>query len=139
MKKKLLAAGMAVGLLIAAFYGGTRVGAAQNVPGSAYDPLITQSYLEERLSETESIGFRKVSLAKNKTLLLEAGGQVLVLTGTASSVGSGGIVDMTEGVLLEKGLSVMKYHLCMAPETGSGIKATTACTVYVTGSYNVGN
>ena len=34
-------------------------------------------------------------------------------------------------------LSVIKYHLCLAPANGSGIKATTACTVFVTGSYTV--
>ena len=137
MKKRIFAAGMAVFLVMAVFYGGTKVGAAQNTPGSVYDPLITQSYLEERLAQTEAAGFVKVSVAKNKTLTLEAGAQVLLLTGTATVVGNSGLVDMTEGVLLEKDLSVMKYHLCLAPAAGSGMKATTACTVYVTGSYTV--
>ena len=137
LKKRIFAAGMAVFLVMAVFYGGTKVGAAQNTPGSVYDPLITQSYLEERLAQTEAAGFVKVSVAKNKTLTLEAGAQVLLLTGTATVVGNSGLVDMTEGVLLEKDLSVMKYHLCLAPAAGSGMKATTACTVYVTGSYTV--
>ena len=122
---------------MSAFYGGTKVGAAQNTPGSAYDPLITQSYLEERLAQTDAAGFVRVSVAKNKILTLEAGGQLLILSGMANAVGGSGLIDMTEGILLEKDLSVMKYHLCMAPNEGSGIKATTACTVFVTGSYTV--
>ena len=128
---------MAIILVMSALYGGKKVGAAQNTPGSAYDPLITQSYLEQRLAQTEAAGFVKVDLAKNKILTLEVGSQIVVLTGTANAVGSNGLVDMTEGVLLAKDLSVMKYHLCVAPSAGSGIKATTACTVFVTGSYTV--
>ena len=137
LRKKIVGAVMAVILVMSAFYGGTKVGAAQNTPGSAYDPLITQSYLEERLAQTEATGFVRVSIAKNKTLTLEAGGQLLILSGTANAVGGSGLVDITEGILLEKDLSVMKYHLCMAPNAGSGIKASTACTVFVTGSYTV--
>lgn len=128
---------MAVILILSAFYGGTKVGAAQNTPGSAYDPLITQSYLEERLAQTDAAGFVRVSVAKNKILTLESGAQLLILSGTANAVGGSGLIDMTEGVLLEKDLSVMKYHLCMAPSAGSGIKAATACTVFVTGAYTV--
>ena len=124
-------------LVLSAFYGGTKVGAAQNTPGSAYDPLITQSYLEQRLAQTETASFVKVDLAKNKILTLEIGGQIVVLTGTANTIGSNGLVDTTEGVLLAKDLSVMKYHLCFAPADGSGIKATTACTVFVTGDYTI--
>ena len=137
LKNKILAAVMVVLFVLSAFYGGTKVGAAQNTPGSAYDPLITQSYLEERLAQTDAAGFVRVSVAKNKILTLEEGGQLLILTGTANAIGSNGIVDMTEGVLLAKDLSVIKYHLCLAPANGSGIKATTACTVFVTGSYTV--
>ena len=137
LKNKIFVVGMAVLLVLSAFYGGTKVGAAQNTPGSAYDPLITQSYLEERLAQTDAVGFVKVNVAKNKILTLEAGGQLLILSGTANAVGSSGLVDMTEGVLLAKDLSVMKYHLCMAPAAGSGIKAATACTVFVTGGYTV--
>ena len=128
---------MAILIVMSAFYGGKKVGAAQNTPGSAYDPLITQSYLEERLAQTDAAGFVRVSVEKNKTLTLEAGGQLLVLSGTANAIGGSGLIDMTEGVLLEKDLSVMKYHLCIAPNAGSGIKATTACTVFVTGGYTV--
>lgn len=137
LKNKIVGAVMAVILVMSAFYGGKKVGAAQNTPGSAYDPLITQSYLEERLAQTDAAGFVRVSVAKNKILTLEAGGQLLILSGMANAVGGSGLIDMTEGVLLEKDLSVMKYHLCMAPNAGSGIKATTACTVFVTGAYTV--
>lgn len=128
---------MAVLLVVSAFYGGTKVGAAQNTPGSAYDPLITQSYLEKRLAQMDSVGFVRVSVAKNKILTLEESGQLLILSGTANAVGDSGLVDMSEGILLTEDLSVMKYHLCMAPVAGSGIKATTACTVFVTGGYTV--
>ena len=137
MKNKIIKVVMAMILVMSAFYGGTKVGAAQNTPGSVYDPLITQSYLEERLAQTDAAGFVRVSVAKNKILTLEAGGQILILSGTANVVGGSGLIDMTEGVLLEKDLSVMKYHLCIAPNAESGMKATTACTVFVTGSYTL--
>ena len=138
-KKKIRSIISIVLLIILTFYGGTKVGAAQNTPGSVYDPLITQSYLEQRLKELEieRTGFQKVTLAKNKILSLEAGSQIIVLTGTASAYGKKGLVDITEGIALEKELSVMKYHLCLAPETGSGLQVTTSCTVYVTGNYTI--
>ena len=121
MKNKIFAAGMAVLLVVSAFYGGTKVDAAQNTPGSAYDPLITQSYLEKRLAQMDFVGFVRVNVAKNKILTLEESGQLLILSGTANAVGDSGLVDMSEGILLTEDLSVMKYHLCMAPVAGSGI------------------
>lgn len=136
-KKRILITAAAAVLLLAAFQGGKRVGAAQNTPGSLYDPLITQSYLEGRLAQAANAGFTKVTLEKNKVLSLETGGQLVLYAGTAYASGTEGLVDMTAGNQIKKDISVMKFHLCMAPVNGSGIKATTSCTVYVTGEYTV--
>lgn len=130
-KKKWLrsAAALLAGLLL--FGSGMKVGAATSEPGSAGDPLITQSYLELRLSQL-NIGYECITLNKGATLELLQGAQVVLYTGSAKV--SGSLIDMTGGVLAASGTVAERYHTYLAPADGSGLTATAACVVFVSGS-----
>jgi hypothetical protein len=108
------------------------------VPGSAGDPLITRSYLEERLSQIqkgEAASFQKVTLIKGEELALYAGSEMMLYSGNAAVRGADGLVNLTTGELFKKGNSTVRYHLYFAPVDGSGIKADSNVTVYVRGNY----
>lgn len=108
------------------------------VPGSAGDPLITRSYLEERLSQIqkgEAASFQKVTLTKGEELLLYAGSEMMLYGGSAAVRGADGLVNLTTGELFKKGNSTVRYHLYFAPADGSGIKADGNVTAYVRGNY----
>lgn len=108
------------------------------VPGSAGDPLITRSYLEERLSQVqkgEAASFQKVTLTKGEELLLYAGSEMMLYSGSAAVRGADGLVNLTTGELFKKGNSTVRYHLYFAPADGSGIKADGNVTAYVRGNY----
>lgn len=112
-------------------------GAANGVPGSVRDPLITKSYLEERLSELGggSTGFLKVVLARGEELTLYSGSELMLYSGSAAVTGAEGLVNMTTGELFKKGNSIVRYHLYLAPADGCGIAADGSVTVYIRGNY----
>lgn len=124
-----------VGLLC--YRAGRVDGAANGVPGSVSDPLITKSYLDERLSELDGTGggFVRVTLARGETLTLYSGSELMLYSGSAAVSGAEGLVSLTTGELFKKGNSVLRYNLYLAPSDGSGISADASATVYVRGSY----
>lgn len=121
-----LAAALLAGIVL--FGSGMRVGAATSEPGSVGDPLITQSYLELRLSQI-GMGYECINLSKGATLELAEGAQVVLYTGSAKLVGS--MIDMTEGVLASSGTAAERCHAYLVPADGSGLVATAACIVFV--------
>ncbi len=117
-------------------------GAGSGVPGSVGDPLITKSYLEERLSEVgggSTSRFTKVTLTRGEEITLDAGSELVLYSGSAAVAGSAGLVNLTTGELFKRGNSVVRYHLYLAPEDGCGIAADTNVTAYVCGGYNKKN
>jgi len=157
MKKKLQL--LAVFVVVALVFTAVGAYAASNY-GSQSDPLITMSYLTKTLQpamelefnntvtsamtqleqqfESELNGaFKAVSVESGKTMSCSAGCEVLFRSGSASAAGSGGLLDVTAGSVTASGKSMTANHLYMAPETGSGFKATNAVTVLVRGTYTV--
>lgn len=116
-------------------------GAGGGVPGSAGDPLITRSYLEERLSQAggTSPRFFKVVLSRGEELSLDSGSELMLYSGSAAVTGAAGLVSLTTGELFKRGNSVVRYHLYLAPEDGCGVYADSAVTVYVRGDYSKKN
>lgn len=135
-------------LAVAAFAAGTQ--------GSQSDPLVTLSYLNEKvvpdilkqvdkkveegtkelreqMKESGQASFQAVEAAKGKTVTLSAGTQFLLRSGAASC--ADGLTDLTtgEGVWGELSLN----HLYIA--TGDTQKVTVAekATVMVLGGYTV--
>ncbi len=112
------------------FCSGMTVGAATNEPGSAGDPLITLSYLEQQL-EGVGGGYECITLKKGETLSLAQGTQVILYTGNASVTGS--LIDTTSGSLTAAGKKAEKYHSYLAPADGSGFTADTTCVIFLSG------
>ena len=112
------------------FCSGMQVGAATNEPGSAGDPLITLSYLEQRLEKSSS-GYECITLKKGEILSLAQGSQIILYTGTASVLEN--LIDTTTGMLVSGGKAAEKYHSYLVPADGSGFTAQTTCVIFLSG------
>ena len=112
------------------FCSGVTVGAATNEPGSAGDPLITRSYLEQQLQGAGG-GYECITLKKGETLSVVQGAQIVLYTGTAAVEGS--LIDTTEGRLTSQGSKVQKYHSYLAPADESGFTAEGTCVIFLSG------
>lgn len=128
--------GIGVAVLVAgAFVSGHSAGAASKTPGSTGDPLVTLSYVEERLGQLQG-GAQKVTLGKGQTLVGAPGTGIVVLGGSVTAEGDG-LVDLTEGILTERDTSMFLYHSYIIAEEESGCSALSGCTLLVSGEYRV--
>lgn len=137
-------------LSVGIFRAGMVAGAATSEAGSSGDPLITKSYLDERLaslgdtSSASSAGtktsadYKKITLSKGNTLYADAGTEVILYTGNAKAVSNGdGIINVTKGELTANGISLGKYCSYLIPASQSGINAISECVVFVKGGYTI--
>lgn len=148
MEKKIAIIVIVATILLAGTYKvGMVAGAATAEAGSSQDPLITKSYLDERLSalgdtsssnSSSSTSFKKITLTKGSTMYADAGTEIVLYTGNAKAVSSGdGIVNVTKGELTANGISLGKYCSYIIPVSQSGINAVSECVVFVKGSYTI--
>lgn len=119
--------------------------------GSAGDPLVTLSYLNEtflpkilsQVQQKTSGGggsvFEAVSIPKGQALTLGVGAEVMLRAGTAvCAAGSApGLIDETSGGSLNNGGALVQNHLYMATVEGRSVKASADARVMVRGSYSV--
>lgn len=115
-------------------------------PGSADDPLISRSYIDSVLMPqvkeaiSQSSSFEVVSLPGGKTLICDAGCELIIRMGSALIVSTpkGGIADVTGGSDLPNGVSAPSNHLLIAPMgDGRGIAAKNDMLVMVKGGYKI--
>ena len=135
-------------------------------PGSASDPLVTLSYLNEtflgqimtqvdqkiaarnsRLLQqsggtggVSSAEFTVVTLSKGQTLTGDIGCEVMLRVGSASCVSPSapGLIDETTAAALNNGGALAANHLYMMTIEGQGVKAGAATTkLLVRGSYTI--
>lgn len=121
------------------FQAGLKAGAASSQPGSSGDPLITKSYLDQRLSElgAEKNSYRKVTVAKGKTITAVAGAEMIVYSGNGTVIGTAGLLNLSSGQVFQKGISIVLYNLYFSPASSSGITAASELTVFVRGDYQI--
>ncbi len=134
-KKKRSKLWVAGGMVLAGtllFCSGMQVGAATNEPGSAGDPIITRSYLEQQLEMLGDGGYECITLKKGEELSVTQGSRVILYTGTASVIGS--LIDTTAGTLVTEGGKAEKYHSFLAPADGSGFTAQATCVIFLSGA-----
>lgn len=134
--------------------------------GTQNDPLVTLSYLNERLypslltkisNEADQAAtkvlqemknnsgggtetYAVVTLYKGQKLVGEVGCEVLLRIGSAtvSAVDNPGLVDLTDAKSLNNGASLAANHLYMVTIAGGGIKATAdTVKVVVRGGYTI--
>ena len=132
---------------------------ASKVPGSADDPVVTKSYVDQKIAELRgSIGsgggtgggsagavakLEVVTVPVGKTIYVQAGGELIVRTGKAVAVSSdaNGLSDMTDGVDIPPGKPVGNNHLILFPRDGRGVRAAedskVDLIVLVRGGYEV--
>lgn len=135
LKKKLIGMfGVAV-LVCGAFFTGHSAGAASKTPGTSGDPLVTLSYLEERLIGTGG-STERVQLKQGQTLTGATGTGIIVLGGSVTAAGDG-LVDVTAGEKAEGDTSLFLYHSYIVAEKNGGCEALSGCTLLVCGEYKV--
>ena len=127
--------------------------------GSAQDPLVTLSYLNdtffnsimERVDQKiaqrtgqavpgSSASFTVVTLSEGQTLTGGVGCEVMLRVGSAVCVSPSdpGLIDETAGTTLGSGASLVQNHLYMMTIDGRGVRASGgAAKVLARGSYSV--
>ena len=162
MKNKKLLTVLAAVVILAL---GVGIGAyAASNYGTQSDPLVAKSYLDDVLTprlqqqfqtqldesvsameqqiagaaSSGSANFASVSLGGGQSLTGDAGCEIILRTGSATCVGVTGLADVTDGVVLSSGNSIPQNHLLTIAGNGSGLKADSATTLLVRGSYTVG-
>lgn len=126
-------------------------------PGTIEDPVVTKSYVDEQIAELSAGGttggtgntggsastseLEVVEVPMGKTMMVSAGGEVVVRVGKAIAYSStpDGISDLTGGIDIKSGKDVPTNHLIWFPRDGRGIKGHTEeivpLIVLVKGSY----
>jgi hypothetical protein len=118
-------------------------------PGSVQDPLVTKGYVDQQLatlvkaevakltgtsSGTATVAPLKVVQVKaGETLLVGAGGELIVRNGKVTAVSStvNGIPNVTAGKDIAPGSVVSLNHLLIFPTDGRGVKFADAASVVV--------
>lgn len=83
--------------------------------------------------------FAVVTVKKDQKLTLNAGGELLLRSGSATCVAAAapGLIDSTDGSTLVSGGTVQPNHLYLSTADGRGILATAEVTVMVRGDYQI--
>lgn len=158
-QQKIISIALILGLLLILGFG---VYADVADPGSESDPLVTQSYVTDKLSElTKSIEENnKVILGKLESIPQNSGSskyvvvnvkngqqlicgestQIILRAGNANIIGSagGGISDLTVGNDIKNSIKVPLNHLLLIPKSdGRGVLAKSDIVILVNGAYEI--
>lgn len=123
-------------------------------PGSSEDPLVTLSYVEQRISQLRTYidqqirsnpssggaTFQVVNLQAGQTLVAGQGTEIILRSGRATAIDSphGGLSDVTAGRDIRKGQPVPQNHLLIIPRAdGRGARSETATVFMIRGSYSI--
>ncbi len=138
MKKQTLSLALALGLLAAP---------AAAAPGTAGDPLVSKSYIDEVVLPyvdgavaSGTGGLKIVELSAGERLTASAGAEIILRGGTVRAVASakGGLCDVTGGADLGQGEAVAANHLLLVPRAdGRGVAADTEAILMIRGDYEV--
>ncbi|SCY49030.1 hypothetical protein [Alkaliphilus peptidifermentans] len=132
----------------------------QAEPGSTEDPLVTQSYVEQRIEQFKfyvdqrlanvsggtseqgesSSTFQLVELKNGESLITGQGTELILRSGKALAVVSelGGLSNVTNGNDIGKDQAIPTNHLLIIPrDDGRGVKATSDAILMVKGSYTI--
>lgn len=134
-------------LMAAAIIGYTGLAAASGGdPGSAGDPLVTKSFVEEYVQKyisgmgnsggSGSLAWSVAELETGQEFIGKAGTEIIVRSGSAAVVdpSGGGIPDLTAGKNVMAGQTVENNHLLSLPRSdGRGVKAQKPTTIMYRG------
>lgn len=131
----------------------------QSTPGSTNDPIVTKSYVDQKVAElvkqelekngtstggaSSSSKLEVVTVPAGKRVIVEDGGELIVRTGKAIaySTDANGLSDMTAGLDIAPGKAVGNNHLILFPRGGRGVepdpKQKNGLTVLIRGKYTI--
>lgn len=132
---------------------------AANSPGSSADPLVSQSYVDQKINSLKAdynktkstvdtlkkqvngvLQGKVVNVAKGKTITLKLNAQAVIFSGKGLVSGNSKaeLADVTSGKIIKNGKTVPVRHLIIsAGSDGRGIKASSAISLLVSGEYSV--
>ncbi|WP_178023352.1 hypothetical protein [uncultured Paenibacillus sp.] len=138
---------------------------AGTTPGTADDPVVTKSYVDQAIQQamgggggstapstpstggsgsgSSEAGIQIVEVKPGKILVAAAGAEFIVRSGKAViySADSNGVADLTDGKDITNGGAVANNHLLSFPREGRGIQVqegdTHNLTVMVRGGYQL--
>jgi len=123
---------------------GTGVFGAESGAGTAADPVVTKSYVDElfaSLSDAPQSGsFQVVEVSAGVKLIGGAGTELILRGGKATAIDNGidGISDLTAGKDLKTGNAVSFNHLLLVPkDDGRGLYCEARSWVMVKGTYTI--
>lgn len=157
--KKMMKMTLVGGLILAAFSTTLVEGEETGGAGTSSDPLVTKSYVDEKIndlkeyvqeslsgldntdSEDSSSQYQVILVPKGSTIVGGEGTEMILRSGTAKVVSSttNGLVNMTTGEDALNGTSVAKNNLMIVPrDDGRGMEVTSDNTnIMVRGSYEI--
>lgn len=116
-------------------------------PGSANDPVVTKSYVDEQIKNLgdgggggQSSSIAVVTLNKGQVLVANNGSEFILRVGQANAMSKdgNGIPDVTLGKDIANGTAISKNSLLIFPAAGRGITAVSEkIVVMVRGGYTV--
>ncbi|MDR3294709.1 MAG: hypothetical protein LBT26_02605 [Clostridiales Family XIII bacterium] len=112
---------------------------AGETPGSEGDPLVTKSYVDQKLAETENV-FTPLEIKAGGKLTGAEGAEIILRSGEAVAIGSedNGVADLTSGQDLMSGAAVGQNHLLLIPRNdGRGVEAVTDVWILIRGAYSL--
>lgn len=150
--KNLIISAVVFGLVVSVVILGG-VGIMYAAPGSAGDPVISKSYVEETLkpelheyikelltSSGQNASFTVITVYAGETFTGGEGTEFILRQGKGTIIGSanGGVADLTRGYDLSTGENVPPNCLLVVPKAeGRGFKATTDVIIMVKGAYEI--
>ncbi|WP_072470355.1 hypothetical protein [Urinicoccus massiliensis] len=133
-----------LGILSLALIGGNAI------YGTEKDPVVTVSYLNEKLAQLKNTGgagmastgseMKLVELKAGDRIIAAAGSELILRSGEATAIATdlGGLSDLTKGKDIKHARQVERDHLLVIPRSdGRGLLAKTSALVLVRGSYSV--
>ena len=152
-KKSMVIAVIATSIVLVTqfVYGNTRE------PGSSDDPIVTMSYVEQRIEQlkfyvdqnkSNNTGsgsaptFEVVELKAGQSLIASASTEIILRGGTALAIDSqlGGLSNVTAARDIRRNEQIPANHLIIVPrDDGRGVRASTNTILMVRGGYRITN
>ncbi|MDR0571005.1 MAG: hypothetical protein LBG71_07300 [Clostridiales Family XIII bacterium] len=113
---------------------------ADGGPGSEADPVVTKSYVDQKLASASASVFTPLEIKEGRVLIGAEGAEVILRSGEAFvvSAAENGVSDLTAGADLASGTAIALNHLLLAPRgDGRGLRAATDAWVMVKGGYEL--
>lgn len=127
------------------YFGGAMIFGAESGPGSAADPLVTKSYVDERFEALagepgQSMTFQVIVVEAGQSLYGKEGTELILRGGQATAIDNGvdGLSDLTSGRDIRQGTTISHNHLLLVPrDDGRGIACVKKSWVMVKGAYTI--